>query len=181
MARGNNSQAIFRAPADFQRYLELLAGYVRVHRLSLHHFALLPDRVHLLMGISTGLALSKSMLGLSLAYTLYYHKRYQTSGHLWQGRFKSVAVEPERRLELARWIELEPVRGGLVQDPAQHPWSSYPIYAHGLDISWVTPNPAYQALGSMEHERQQRYRDWVLQGIDDKKEALNVRSPLTLS
>jgi putative transposase len=124
VTRGNNGQRVFRAEEDFQRYLELLSGYAQTHGLGVHRFALLPGEVHLLLHVPTGRALSKAMLGLNLAYTLYHHRRYGTSGHLWHGRFKSALIHPDRLDDRGRWIELLPVQAGLAPHPDAYRWSS---------------------------------------------------------
>ena len=165
LSRGNNAQAIFRHDTDYRRYLELLAAYAATHGLRVRHFVLMPTHVHLILEPALGASLSRAMLGLSLAYTLYYQKRYRYHGHLWQGRFKSPLLEPEALLEHGRYVELHPVRSGLVSDPANYGWSSYPVYAHGVMSPLVEPHESYRRLGAGAAEQQERYRRFVREGL----------------
>ena len=166
LTRGNNGQAVFKDPADYQRYLQLLATYKQEHALRVYHFALMPNHVHLILEVQFGRTLSKAMLGLNLSYSLFYRKRYGYSGHLWQGRFKSLLIERDSYLlECGRYVELNPVRAGLVQDPRSYPWTSYKIYAEGLDDLLVDRDPLYETFGTTLRDRQQRYQRFILEGL----------------
>ena len=166
LARGNNGQKIFHQEVDYQRYLQLLSTYVHTHHLKVYHFVLMPNHVHLLLEASVGGTLSRAMQRLNLTYALFYRKRYQYRGHLWQGRFKSLLIDRDSSLlACGRYIELNPVRAGLAQDPRTHAWSSYPVYAEGAQNVILTPNPLYEALGTSAQERQQRYRQFVHEGL----------------
>jgi len=163
---GNNGQPVFHHEADFQRYLGLLAASACAHQVAVYHFALLPTHVHLIVQVARGQRLSKAMHRLNLTYALYYRSRYHYRGHLWQGRFKSLLVNSHQYLlACGRYVELQPVRAGLVQEPAAHRWSSYHVYAQGREDPVVTLNPLYAALGSSPTERQQRYRQFASEGL----------------
>jgi putative transposase len=166
LTRGNNRQRVFQEEADYRRYLELLAGALAEHRLTLYHFALLPTQAHLVLESPLGRSLSGAMRGLSLRYTLRYQKCYQYSGHLWQGRFQSRLLEPAAELlACGRHVELAPVRAGLIAEPGGWPWSSYRVYAEGADQPLVSLHPLYGRLGSSAAERQRRYRQFVREGL----------------
>lgn len=168
MTRGNNGQMTFHEPHDYQRYVQLLITYARQHHLHVHHFALMPNHVHLILRVEVAEELSKAMLGLNLTYALYHHRRYQSRGHLWQGRFKSFLIDRESYLlECGRYVELNPVRAGMVAEPATYPWSSYRFYAEGSDHSLLSPNPLYETFGRSRKERQAWYRQFVHDGIKD--------------
>ena len=84
---------------------------------------------------------------------------YSRSGTLWEGRYKSTLVESEKYfLTVSRYIELNPVRAGMVNDPAEYPWSSYQKNALGKLIELVTPHACYQSLGKTDKERRNTYR-----------------------
>lgn len=171
LTRGNNNQAVFRQDADCRRYLTLLAAYARACGLSVCHYALLPDHVHLIVEVSVGTSLSRAMLGLNLAYALSYRKRYGYHGHLWRGRFKSRLLSPGSELpEHGRYVELHPVRSGLVADPANYTWTSYRAHAQGAADPVVSPHVWYRQLGVSDAERREGYRRFVL-------EALSAPSP----
>lgn len=166
LTRGNNGQTVFHDRADCQRYLQLLAAYKAEHQLRLYHFALMPNHTHLIIEVPFGPALSKAMLGLNLSYALFYRKRYRYAGHLWQGRFKSLLIDRDSYLlECGRYVELNPVRAGLVQKPEAYPWSSYRVYAEGLDNPLVDQEPFYETLGATLQGRQRRYQHFVQEGL----------------
>lgn len=166
LARGNNGQTIFHRDEDYQRYLQLLATYARAHTMRLYHFVLMPNHVHLVLDVLYGIGLSHAMRGLNLSYSLFYRKRYRYSGHLWQGRFKSLLIDRDRfLLECGRFVELNPIRAALVRDPKDYAWSSARTYAEGLPNALLSPHPLYQALGASPAERQERYRQFLHDGI----------------
>ena len=162
LAHGNNGQTLFHDDADYQRYLELLAGYARRHGLNIFHFILMPKHIHLILEAPIGESLSEAMRGLSLAYGWTYRKRHRYSGHLWQGRFKSLLIDRDRELlGHGRQVEMDAVHAGLVTEPGQYPWSSYQTYAQGTALSFLARHPEYEALGACARERQERYRQLV--------------------
>ncbi len=166
LTRGNNSQPVFHGDPDFQRYLQALSTYAREHHLKVYHFVLMPNQVHLVLEVARGASLSKAMLGLNLTYALYYRTRYRYSGHLWQGRFKSLLIDRETHLlACGRYVELTPVRAGVVTDPAAYPWSSARAYADGVDTPLLAPHPRYEALGASVSDRQRAYRQWMQEGL----------------
>ena len=166
LTRGNNGQTIFHDEADHQRYLQLLSLYAGIHCLQIYHFVLMPNHVHLVLQTAIGEALSKAMRGLNLVYALYYQKRYLYRGHVWQGRFKSVLIDRDSfLLGCGRYIELNPVRAGLVGNPQDYLWSSYRFYAQGIDQTLIARNPFYETLGASPEERRQRYAQFVHDGM----------------
>ena len=166
LSRGNNGQAVFHEEADHQRYLRLLLGYAQTHGLTIYHFALMPNHVHLVLQVSRAPELSKAMSGLNLAYALFYRRRYQYRGHLWQDRFKSLLIDRDSYLlECGRYVELNPVRAGLARDPREYSWTSYRVYAEGADNPLIAANPLYLAMGGTAKERQAQYQEFVHDGI----------------
>ena len=166
LTRGNNGQTVFHHDGDYQRYLQLLSGYAKTHRLSVHHFVLMPNHVHLVMHVGHAEGLSLAMHGVNMTYAQFYRKRYEHTGHLWQGRFKSLLIAHESYLlACGRYIELNPVRAGMVDDPVKYPWSSYHAYATERDNPLIIKQPLYQAMGRSPAERQQQYRCFVTEGL----------------
>lgn len=166
VGRSNNGQRLFQDDRDYQHYLQLLSDRLRAHHVTLFHFALLPTHVHLLVEISSAKGLSKAMHSLNLAYGHFYRRRYRYSGHLWRERFKSCAIDPQQSLlACGRYIELNPVRAGLVNSPDSYPWSSYRAYAEGAEHPFICRHPAYESLGATPEERQRYYREFLLQGL----------------
>ena len=166
LTRGNNGQQVFHQEADYQRYLQLLAAYARRHAIKIYHFALMPNHVHLVVEVPIAAELSKAMSGLNVAYAWVYRKRHRHSGHLWQGRFKSLLIDRDSYLlECGRYVELNAVRAGLTKNPAAYAWSSYRVYAEGQDNPLISLNPLYEALGATARDRQERYRQFIHDGI----------------
>ena len=165
LTRGNNGQMLFQDDRDYQRYMDLLLPLVREHGVKVFHFVLMPTEVHMLMEVPLAEALSKLMSGINLAYSWGYRKRYGYSGHLWQGRFLSLMIDPPGGLlACGRYVELNPVRTGVVMHPKAYRWSSYHTYAEGTPHPLLSSHPHYPALGSTARERQARYRQFIQEG-----------------
>ena len=168
LTRGNNGQLVFHVEYDFTRYLEALAACAKKHNLTIYHFALLPASVHLVFQVVRGETVSRAMQSLSLSYALYYRKRYRYTGHLWQGRFQSLLIDRERDLLVyGRLVELNPLLVGLAGHPKDYPWTSYHAYVDGAAhaLVAVAQHPLYAGLGSSAPERQERYRQFIQEGL----------------
>lgn len=181
LTRGNNRQAVFHERSDFEAYLALLARLQRIHPFKLYHYCLMTNHVHLLLETTPGHPLSRTMKKLNLTYALYYKKKYSHIGHFWQDRFKSLLIEKDLYLmACAAYIELNPVKAGIVRDPADHPYSSFSFYAAGTASSLLTPNPLYETFGDTEDIRRANYREFVLGRLEDyelfEKQALGKRA-----
>ncbi len=124
MARGNARGNIFRAAADYRKFLEVVGVCCARHAFKVHAYALMPNHHHLL--IETPLPeLSCGIKLLHTAYARYFNDRHERVGHVFQGRFKSLLVDRESyRTELIRYIERNPVAAGLAHQPWEYPWSS---------------------------------------------------------
>ena len=100
------------------------------------------------------------MQSISRMYVRYYNCKYQRTGTLWEGRFKSNVIQSEKYLfELYRYIELNPVRAEMVEEPSEYSWSSYGCNALGVESELQTPHELYLALGKTKTERQEAYRE----------------------
>jgi putative transposase len=109
------------------------------------------------------------MQSLGRMYVLYFNRQYQRSGTLWEGRYKSCLVQQETYLlELYRYIELNPVRAGMVKDPADYSWSSYQCNALGKKTDLLTPHPLFLALGIDEKRRMLSYRSLFQYHVEGK-------------
>src|SRR3989338_2661425 len=190
MSRGNNGQSVFLADYDFERYLGLLKGQLWPRGLTVFHYALVPNETHIILRTERGPLLSKAMLSLNLAYSLYYRKRYEYSGHLWQGRFHSTLIlGVAALLEHGCHLETTPVRLGLVDRAGDYAGTSYHVYAQGAQSALVDPSrhPPYIDLGATAIERQERYRmrvtaaltQPVMQEVDPLRR--DTKSPLLKS
>jgi putative transposase len=157
--RGNNRQSIFVDEVDCARYLSDLSELAATHATAIHAYVLMPNHVHLLASPSGADSLSRLMQALGRRYVRRFNDRHRRSGTLWEGRYRSTVVQTDRYLlACMRYIELNPVRAGLVGDPAAYRWSSC---AHHLGLRvdpLVTEHPVYWALGNTPFERQGAYR-----------------------
>jgi REP-associated tyrosine transposase len=191
-ARGNERREIFYQDSDRRHFLELLQGLVEVFRVRLHAYVLMANHYHLLLEIRTT-NLSQALQWLNVSYSVWFNRRHGRSGHLFQGRFKSVLVERESwGLELSRYIHLNSVRvrglglgksqrghsravGVEKPDPAQirrrvqrlrrYPWSSYRAYIGAVEVPpWLTTHEVL-ALGGRGWQAGEKYRTYCEEAI----------------
>lgn len=157
--RGNDRMEIFRTAEDRMRYLGDLAELAGESGVAVHAYVLMPNHVHLLATPRTAESLSRMMQALGRRYVRWFNDRYGRTGTLWEGRFRSAVIEGDRYLlTCCRYIELNPVRAGLVAEPGEYRWSSYRHHA-GLESDVVlSDHPTLWALGNTPFERQQAYR-----------------------
>jgi putative transposase len=115
------------------------------------------------------------MKQVKLSYYHYFKKKNDYSGHLWQGRFKHSIIDTDRYLfQCGKYIELNPVRAGIVSHPEEYSYSSYGYYANGRQDTLLTENRLYATLGPNLEQRQEQYRDFVIDR-DIKKRLTNDR------
>jgi putative transposase len=157
--RGNNRQLCFGGEKDMKAYLNWLKDFSKKYNVDVHAWVLMTNHVHLLCTPQEEGAISRMMQSIGRMYVRYYNYTYQRSGTLWEGRFKSSLVQSERYLlELYRYIELNPVRADMVDDPGEYGWSSYACNALGIKTELQTPHLEYLSLGKTKEERLENYR-----------------------
>ena len=131
--RGNNRQVCFVCVEDYQTYLKYLSDGARKYGVDIHAWVLMANHVHLLSTSHFDGSVSKMMQYLGRHYVRYYNQMYRRTGALWEGRFKSCVVDTDAYfLACQRYIELNPVRAGMVSDPIEYRWSSYQNNALGV-------------------------------------------------
>jgi putative transposase len=156
--RGNNRSACFFAMADYFHYLHHLQHLCEEEGVWVHAYVLMTNHVHLLVTPREAESASQLMKHLGQRYVQYMNRTYRRSGTLWEGRFRSCLVEAESYLlTCQRYIELNPVRAGMVSHPRDYPWSSYRTHAEGEKSPLLIPHACYLALGLDERERQSSY------------------------
>lgn len=156
--RGNNRQVSFFRDEDYTVYLDKLKLYSKEYKVAVHSYVLMTNHVHLLMTPETDRGVSQLMQSLGRYYVRYINQTHQRTGTLWEGRYKSTLVDSDNYfLTVSRYIELNPVRAGMVEHPAEYPWSSYQCNALGKPIELITPHYLYQALAKTEKTRKKRY------------------------
>ena len=165
MQRGNNRRRIFEDEADYRFYLEILRNASRELGVSLHAYVLMPDHLHLLFSASEQAKASAFMQKLGHQYVRGFNDRHGRSGTLWDGRYRSTAVEPARYfLACCRYLELNPVRAAVVTEAEHYVWSSA---RHHLGLSAdpvISDHPLYWELGNTPFERQACYRELLRLG-----------------
>ena len=124
--RGNGRQKVFHRDADYLEFESLLGQLREQYGLALYAYCLMPNHFHLIVRVNQGEALKDGMQWFTTTQVRRYHRRYRSSGHVWQGRYKSFGVEnDEHFLTLARYVEGNPVRAGLVETAMDWVWSSH--------------------------------------------------------
>jgi putative transposase len=156
--RGNNRSACFFADHDYGCYLHRLEELAARYACSIHAYVLMTNHVHLLLTPGRPDGASLLMKHLGQRYVQYVNRVYKRSGTLWEGRFRSSIVQAETYLlRCHRYIELNPVRAGMVAAPGAYPWSSFGANALGDRGGVITPHPIFLALGPDDVNRRAAY------------------------
>lgn len=160
IVRGNNREPIFYVDEDYQYYLTTLNKACNKHCCDVHAYVLMTNHVHLLITPHKEDGLSKVIQMLGRYYVQYFNHTYQRTGTLWEGRYKATLIDSEHyALRCYRYIELNPVRAGMVDHPAAYPWSSYAYNALGKANELVVEHELYKRLGNSGRLRCEAYRD----------------------
>ncbi|MEA1970111.1 MAG: transposase [Thermodesulfobacteriota bacterium] len=164
LTRGNNKHDIFKNEEDFKKYIDILWKYKTRYKYKLYHYVLMTNHVHLVIEtMEDGGELSQIMKGINLSYALHYKKKYSHTGHFWQDRFKSIIIaKDEYLLACGSYVELNPVRAGMVKDPKDYPWSSYKANAYGGKDDLIDKHIIFDNLSTDETARKE-YRAFVQQ------------------
>jgi putative transposase len=163
--RGRNRATVFHDAQDFAQYRAILRDASARARCEIHAYALMTNHVHILLTPANTIGPARLLQSVGSRFVRYWNKRHQRSGTLWDGRFRSSVIDNDRYLlACCRYIDLNPVRAGIVAGPESYEWSSYGRLAHGMNDMLVTPHPSYLALGSTDQTRELVYRDACLLG-----------------
>ena len=171
LIRGNNREDVFKDVKDYKKYIEILKRYKEKYKFRLYHYILMRNHVHLVIEpIKKGGTLAEIMKSINLSYVQYYKFRYKHIGHFWQDRYKSIIIsKDEYLLACGSYVELNPVRAGIVKDPRDYKWSSYNVYAYGKANSLVDEHSIYKGLSKNDRERRKRYREFVKRMLREKE------------
>jgi putative transposase len=161
--RGNNRQAIFATDDDYQFFRDAIVEAAAKHQLAIHAYVWMSNHIHLLATPGMEDSIGKVFQSAGRRYVQYFNQTYQRTGTLWEGRYRATVVDSDHYLlTLMRYIELNPVRAGMVVLPGDYRWSSHAFNARGeagLNADWLTPHSLYMGLGSSPEERQGAYQD----------------------
>lgn len=165
--RGHNRATVFAEDRDYLYYLENLSEWKTRLGCRVYSYCLMTNHIHLVVDPGD----NPASLGLLMKHVTGRQTRFvntlkHRSGSLWEGRYKSSPIETDRYLlACCRYVELNPVRAGMVDAPDDYRWSSYLARVGARMENWLDRDPCYLALGDTEAEQQQRYREWVTSGI----------------
>ena len=178
--RGNNRQMIFLTVADHQYMLSLLYEHARQFEVALHSYVLMGNHFHLLATPSTDKGLPQMMQAVGRSYVRYFNDLNGRSGTLWEGRYRSTVIQTERYLlACMAYIDLNPVRAGLVSEPADYAWSSYSHYCGQSVDRLITPHPLYWTLANTPFGREAAYTEMVRAGLTAGQQADLTAAVLT--
>lgn len=185
--RGNNRAPCFFNDVDRRFYLKCLARSAARNDCAIHAYVLMTNHVHLLVTPRGRGSVSAMLQDLGRRYVRVINTIRGRTGTLWEGRFKSSLVSTEAYLLTChRYIELNPVRAGMVAEPSAYPWSSHPHYTGGRSDDLITEHAAFLSLGGTVDERRAAFRELFRDTLDEKtlthiREAVNAGCPLGAS
>ena len=164
--RGNNRQAFFHTRADRLHMLDLLARHSAENAVQVHAYVLMDNHMHLLVTPQKDGGLPAMMQGVGRSYVRAFNDAQGRTGTLWEGRYRSAVIQSERYLLACMvYIDLNPVRAGMVAQAVDHPWSSHAHYLGQRVDSLITPHPLFWALGNTPFDREAAYAELVQAGL----------------
>jgi len=170
--RGSARSAVFHNGEDYTQFTKILSRYAKERKLRIYHWVLMPNHYHVLLELDHPEALSSIMAGIDRSYVHYHHKAHSSVGHLWQGRFKSQAIEKDRYLlNCGRYIERNPVKAGMVDYAEDYPYSSAAYYVSGREDELTQEDPLFSSFGNQLNQRRERYREFI-RAYDQEEELL---------
>jgi putative transposase len=168
--RGNARQAVFFDDNDYRVYKCWLKEASERHGCEIHAYVLMTNHVHLLLTPTQKGSISRLFQYLGRQYVTYINREYDRSGTLWEGRHKgSLISSADYFLSCSRYIELNPVRAGMVRSPNLYRWSSYRANALGESDDLITPHELYTKLGRSGEARRKLYRELFRQSLEPKQ------------
>jgi putative transposase len=179
--RGNNRDTCFYSVQDYSFYLECLGSACSRYNVALHAYVLMSNHVHLLMTPGDAFGVSRVMQSLGRRYVQYFNAAHRRSGTLWESRHKASIIEAEGYLlNCMRYIEMNPVRAGMVDHPADYPWSSYRANGLAETVSMITKHECYSRLGEPAQVRCRQYRSLFVDQLGEE-EMHAIRTAITFS
>lgn len=174
--RGNNRAPCFFADEDYRFYLESLKDASTRYGCRIHAYVLMTNHVHLLLTPESAESPSAVLQSVGRRYVRYINQAYRRTGTLWEGRYKSSLIDSERYLLVcSRYIELNPVRARMVEQPGDYRWSSYRHNALGQADALLTPHSLYENLDTDITRRCATYRA-LFDAQTDPEELQAIRS-----
>lgn len=147
--RGNRRQEVFIEEGDYALYRDLLAQHCAANGVAVWSYCLMPNHVHLILVPTSEDGLSRAIGETHRRYSGYINARERVTGHLFQGRFGSVAMDETHLLAAFRYVAMNPVKAKLAQSPAEWPWSSARAHIAGRDDALVTVRPLLERVNDV--------------------------------
>ena len=178
--RGHNKQPVFHEDNDYCAYLSILRKWAREYEVKVYGYCLMTNHVHILLDPGSNVnSLASVMKRVAGKFARRFNGRHSRTGTLWEGRFKSSPIQTDAYLlACCRYIDLNPVRAGMVEHPSAYPWSSFRQKTSDSDDTWIDLDPCYIALGRTMDRRMQSYARFVTEGIPDDGETEFIRQAL---
>ena len=156
--RGHSREAVFFEDSDYAAYLDWVCEAATRYGVDVHAYVLMTNHVHILATPSDKDGVARMMQYVGRRYVPYINYTYGTSGSIWEGRYKASLIHDEEYLLVCmRYIELNPVRAGMVRSPGSYRWSSYRCNAQGRKDELITPHSIFTSLGNTETNRLSAY------------------------
>jgi putative transposase len=157
--RGNNRVPTFADSSDFEWFLFSLRHATPARGVRVHAYALMSNHIHLMVTAESETSLPRTMQSIGRRYVRCFNDRHGRTGTLWEGRHRIAKIFDERYwFACMRYIELNPVRAGLVDSPEQYEWSSYRAHALGAPDPVIDPHPVFDSLGTSPERRRERWK-----------------------
>ena len=176
--RGNNRCAVFGTSSDFEFFLWLLHRESVRYAVAIHAYVLMTTHFHLMATPSDRTGLSAMIQGIGRSYVPVFNFNHQRTGGLWEGRYRSFAIEDETYwLTCMRYVELNPVRAGMVRTPEAYRWSSAQAHVCGQANPILSAHELYLKLGTRSDEREHAWRTICGEALSDG-ELANLRAAI---
>ena len=161
--RGHNREVVFVENADYQYYLATLKEWKLELGVKVYGYCLMTNHVHLILDpCEEASNLGRLMKRLAGRQTRYVNHKEQRTGSLWEGRYKSSPIETDSYLLAChRYVELNPIKAGMVEHAKDYEWSSYRQHTGMESEVWIDKDPTYLSLSDNEAERNLRYMDYI--------------------
>ena len=161
-SRGNAGEKVFKGKGDKVKFLEYIGKATEMFSVVIHTYCIMSNHYHLI--IETPEAnLSAAIQWLNISYAVFYNKKHQRSGHVFQGRFKSILIEKDEYIkQLSRYIHLNPVRAKMVSEPLEYSWSSYPSFVDKTnEPEWLETGGLLRHFGRKRKESITNYKSYA--------------------
>ncbi len=177
MVRGIGKMDLFHAPIDYEKYLASLYRVRKQVSLQLYAYCLMKNHVHLLIEEGKE-SISLTMKRLGVSYSLYYNKRHERVGHVFQGRYRSEAIKNEQQfMKCCRYIHNNPVKAGMVAFAENYPWTSYRAYVKRFPDGLTDTQPLLQMYSSDDEDSRRELKSFTEQVQADEQMFIGFTVP----